>query len=131
MSYNRKALSLLAPALVGLGIASAALASVGAGSADGPVRCEIKSSTAGGTVSLEGVVESDEAISGTYRFMVESAAGSGNSVIRQGGGFSAAPGEAVTLGRVMLGANGIYDASLELHANGTRVECEDRVGGSL
>jgi len=129
MPYNRKAFSLLIPALAGLGIAGAALAS--AGSEEGPVRCEIRSSISGGMVSLEGVVESDASISGSYRFTVESAGGSGNSMIRQGGGFSAGPGEAVALGRVMLGANGIYDAVLALDAGGVSLECEDRVGGRL
>lgn len=127
--FSTKTLSLLAPALVGLGITGAALAS--AGTSDGPLRCEIRSGVAGGMVSLEGVVETDAAISGSYRFMVESAAGSGSSSIRQGGGFSAAPGEAVTLGRVMLGANGIYDAVLTLEAGGRALQCEDRVGGRL
>ena len=131
MSYNRKVLSLLAPALVGLGITGAALASAVSKSDDGPVRCEIGSSVAGGMVSLQGTVESAAAVSGTYRFMVQSAAGSGNTTIRQGGAFSAGPGETVALGKVMLGANGIYDAVLELDADGVSLECESRVGGKL
>lgn len=130
MFMNRKALALLVPALAGLGIAGAALASTGQ-SSDGPLRCEISSSVSGGMVSLQGVVESDAAVSGTYRFQVESVAGAGSSTIRQGGAFSAGPGAPAMLGRVMLGANGIYDAVLMLDTSGVSLECEDRVGGKL
>lgn len=131
MFSNSKALAILAPALVGLGLAGAAVASAGAQSGDGPVRCEIRSSVTGGMVSLQGVVESDVAVNGSYRFQVESAAGSGSSTIRQGGGFSAGPGTPAVLGQVMLGANGIYDAVLTLDAGGVSLECEDRVGGKI
>ncbi len=130
MFMNRKALALLVPALAGLGIGGGALASAGQ-SDDGPVRCEITSSVSGGMVSLQGVVESDAAVSGTYRFQVESTAGSGSSTIRQGGAFSAGPGEPAMLGRVMLGANGIYDAVLALDADGASLKCESRVGGKI
>jgi len=129
MFNNGKALAILASALAGFGIVGAAVASAGAQSGDGPVRCEIRSSVAGGMVSLQGVVESDTAVSGSYRFHVESAAGSGSSTIRQGGGFSAGPGTPAVLGQVMLGANGIYDAVLTLDADGISLECADRVGG--
>jgi hypothetical protein len=131
MFNDSKALAFLAPALVGLGITGAALASAAGQTEDGPVRCEIRSSIAGGMVSLQGVVESDAAVSGTYRFSVESDASSGSSTIRQGGGFFAGPGEPAMLGQVMLGANGIYDAVLTLDAGGASLECEERVGGKL
>lgn len=131
MICNLKSLSLLVPALVGLGITGAALASADTEGSGPPFRCDLRSETAGGMVTLEGLVESDDAVTGTYRFLVASVGGAGNSVIRQGGGFSAAPGKAVSLGRVMLSVGGTYDASLEVHANGTRVECDDRVGASL
>jgi hypothetical protein len=128
---KHKTLLLVAPALVGLGITGAAIASGDAGSADGPLRCEIQSSVSGGMVSLESVAESNAAVSGSYRFVVKSVSGSGNSSISQGGDFSASPGETVTLGRVMLGANGIYDAVLTLDAGGRAVKCVERVGGKI
>jgi hypothetical protein len=128
---KNKVLFLLAPALVGLGVTGAALASASGGSVSGPLRCAIESSVAGGMVSLEGLAESKAATSGSYRFVVKSVAGSGSSSISQGGGFSARPGETVPLGRVMLGANGIYDAVLTLDAGGKAVKCMERVGGRL
>jgi hypothetical protein len=131
MFVNSKALSLLVPALAGLGLTGAALASAGPQPADGPLRCEIRTSTQGGMVSLQGIAESDAAVGGTYRFTVESVAGSGNSTIRQGGGFSVEAGSPAPLGKVMLSAGGIYDARLELSAGGESVACEQRVGGSL
>lgn len=130
MLVNGKALSLLVPVLTGIGLTAATLASAGA-RADGPLRCEIRAVAAGGMVSLAATAESDATRGGTYRFTVESISGSGNSSIRQGGGFSATPGARTELGKVMLGANGIYDARLELKAGGESVTCEERVGGSL
>jgi hypothetical protein len=131
MFVNSKALSLLVPALAGFGLTGAALASAGSGAAGGPLRCEIGTATEAGMISLQGVAESDSTLNGTYRFTVESVAGSGNSTIRQGGGFSVEAGSPAPLGNVMLSAGGIYDARLELSAGGESVACEQRVGGSL
>lgn len=116
------------PLLIVSGLAGAACTAIGSESQDAPVSCRIEVSEKGGMISLQGLVEADEAIDGTYRFAVESTGGSGNSRINQGGGFSAAPGETVTLGRVMLGANGVYEASLELDTGSGSVECEERAG---
>lgn len=124
-----KSLSYAALGAAGLGLAGAALASGNAG--EGPLRCEIVAGTAGGMISLAALAESDAALGGTYRFTVESVAGPGGSTIRQGGGFSVAPGAPAELGRVMLGANGIYDARLELAAGGETARCEERAGGAL
>lgn len=131
MFTNRKSLSLIVPAMVGLGLTGAALASVGSSASEGPLRCEIRTTTQGALVSLQGVVETDAAIGGTYRFTVESAGGSGSSAIRQGGAFLAAPGQPTMLGQVMLGAGQIYDARLELSAGRESATCEERIGGSL
>jgi hypothetical protein len=114
------------PLLVATGLAGAAYAATG--SQDAPLSCRIEVSEQGGMISLRGLVEADEAIDGIYRFAVESVGGSGNSRINQGGEFSAAAGETVALGRVMLGANGVYDASLELDTGSGSVECEERAG---
>jgi hypothetical protein len=116
------------PLLIVSGLVGAACTAIGSESQDAPLRCEIEVSEQGGMISLRGLVEADEATSGTYRFAVESAGGSGSSKINQGGGFSAAPGETVTLGRVMLGANGVYEVSLELDTESGSVECEERAG---
>ena len=96
-----------------------------------PLRCEIEASSAGGMISLEGIVFADTAVSGSYAFHVVSSGGGGSSNIRQGGAFAAGPDGAVTLGRVMLGGSGAYDASLTLDANGETIECAERIGGTL
>jgi hypothetical protein len=116
------------PFALGLGIA---ISAGQAGSTDGPVRCEIQASTQNGMVAMQGVVHADVAINGSYRFRVSSAGGGGNSNISQGGGFAAGPERAVTLGRVMLGASAVYDASLEVTSNGATITCAERVGGAI
>jgi CsgH protein len=121
------------PILLGLGAAGLTIGAGQAGStSDGPLRCEIHASSAGGMVSLEGVVLADVEVSGSYRFRVASAGGAGGSNIQQGGDFTAGPGGAVTLGEVMLGGQGaVYDATLEINSGGASVKCAERVGGAI
>ena len=125
---NHRHLTRLAPIALALALSGAAFAASDMESQDAPLRCEIEVTQTGGMISLVGLVEADHAIAGSYSFAVESSGGSGSSNIRQGGGFSVAPGETVTLGRVMLGANGVYDASLELATDSGAIECEERAG---
>jgi hypothetical protein len=99
---------------------------------EGPVYCEIQTTNRNGMIALEGLVHADAAIQGSYSFKVRNAGHSGNSNIRQGGNFSARAGDVVTLSRVTLGGRGaVYDASLEITANGRTYECAERVGGSI
>ena len=129
MSNNHKRFTALAvPALLGLGLMGAAMSAGQAGTGDGPVRCEIQTSATNGMIALEGMVYADAAISGSYKFRVVSAGGGGRSNIQQGGAFTAGPGGAVSLGRVMLGGAGAsYDASLSITSNGATIECAERV----
>jgi len=131
-SKSLSSLLLLVAGLAGATYAAAESGDIPAVVETGPqgssFRCEIEVREQGGMVSLSGVVEAEVAIAGSYRFRVESAGGSGNASISQGGGFSAGPGEAVTLGRVMLSANGVYDASLDLDTDAGSVDCEERAG---
>lgn len=129
MSSIRRYASYTALGVAGFGLVGAAFASAGTNA--GPLRCEIRAAASGGMVSLAAVAESDAALGGTYRFTVESVAGQGGSTIRQGGGFSVSPGAPAELGRVMLGAGGVYDARLELSSGGTTVRCAEQVGGAL
>jgi hypothetical protein len=120
--------------IVGLGVGLAAIAaSAGpATSTDAPLSCAIEATAAGGAIALESKVETDVALSGSYRFRVESAGYAGSTKFQQGGGFAAGPGNAVTLGRIMLGdASALYDATLEIAAAGTAVTCTKRVGGKI
>jgi hypothetical protein len=120
------------PLLLGLGVAGLAMGAGAASSSDGPLRCEIKTGSMNGAIMLQGVIHADVPVSGSYRFKVASAGGAGNTNMSQGGYFTAAPGEAATLGKIMLGnAGAIYDATLEIESDGMTVECEERVGGAI
>ena len=97
--------------------------------ADEPFHCEVSTSYQNGMTMLEGVVESDEALSGRYQFRVVSAGRSGSSNIQQGGPFSIDAEEMVTLGRVSLGGSGAdYDASLTVTLDGVTMECMEEGG---
>ncbi len=128
MSKTRNSMARIAPLLLSIGLTGAAFAATGIAASETPLRCEIAVHETGGMIALEGNVESDTPASGIYRFAVESVAGAGNSRIRQGGEFAVAPGETVKLGNVMLGANGVYDASLSLETSAGTVSCEQRAG---
>lgn len=119
------------PVILGLGVAVATIGSGQAGSSAGPLRCEIETTQQGPMVSLAGLVHADAPLSGSYRFKVDSAGGGGGTNISQGGNFSAGPGAPATLGRVSLGGNSVYEATLEVTADGLTVACEERIGGSL
>lgn len=119
------------PLALGLGLAGFGLSAGQAESHDDPVRCEILTNTQNGMVAMQGVVHTDQAISGSYRLRISSASGGGSSNISQGGYFNAGPGDAVTLGQVMLGANAIYDASLEVNLNGATISCAETTGGAI
>ncbi len=124
-------LHLTAAALV-LGLGAAGFATADgqpSASNDGPLRCEIVASAANGMTALEGVLHTDAAISGSYRFRVVSSGGGNSSNISQGGEFSASPNERATLGTVMLGnSGGSYKATLEVIANGKTVACTEQTG---
>jgi hypothetical protein len=121
----------IAPVILGLGVAVATIGTGQAGSSAGPLRCEIETVMQGPMVSLTGLVHADASLGGSYSFKVRSAGGGGGTNISQGGGFSAGPAAPAMLGQVSLSGNSIYDATLEVSANGHTVECEKRVGGSL
>lgn len=129
--HKRFALRAL-PLLLGLGAAGLAFGAGPALSTDEPISCEIQADSANGMIVLQGIVHADTAINGLYRLKVQSAGGSGNSNISQGGAFAAGPGQPAVLGKVMLGSHGaIYDASLEISANGVTIACDERVGGAI
>ena len=133
MSKKNMRFSLRAvPILLGLGVAGLAMGAGAASSSDGPLRCEIKTGSMNGAITLQGVIHADVPVSGSYRFKVASAGGAGNTNMSQGGAFAAGPGETAMLGKVMLGnAGAIYDATLEIESDGMAVECEERVGGAI
>jgi len=120
-----------AATLLGLGAAGFATADGQPGASTEPLRCEIVQSAAHGMTALEGVLHTDAAISGSYRFRVVSSGGGNSSNITQGGEFSAAPDAPAKLGVVMLGnAGGSYKATLEVIADGKTIACAERKGGA-
>jgi hypothetical protein len=121
-----------AAAALGLGLTAASIGTGQATSTNGPLTCAIEATISGGAIALESTVQTEVAVSGSYQFRVASAAHSGSTNFQQGGGFAAAPGNPVTLGRIMLGDTGaIYDATLEIAADGTTVTCTRQVGGKI
>lgn len=105
--------------LIGAGLAAAMMPAA----ASGPLSCDIRTGTSGGMISLDGVVASDAAASGSYNFRVVG----GGTDIEQGGDFSAGAGKATTLGQVMLG-KGKYKVDLKVTSKGKTVSCSKRVG---
>lgn len=118
---------LLAAAGIGLGAAGAFAGQ--AGSDDGPVRCEIEETAAGGMTTLEAVIHADRAVAGSYAFSVEGGGGSNSATINQGGDFEVEPDEPAVVGTVSLG-NGVYDATLEVTVDGETLTCSERSGGA-
>lgn len=119
-------------ALAASGIGVAALSAAEAGSdVSSPVRCEIRASRSGSTITLEGMVFAKRAIEGSYRMSVRKSDGAGQSDIKQSGAFNASPGAAATIGMVTLGGEGTYAATLRIAAEGSTTECVQRAGGAL
>lgn len=116
-------------AFAGLGGTALAIGAGEVGQAEGPLTCAIDISPRNQMVEIQGVVLADSAVSGSYSFEVKSSGSSGNSNIRQGGGFAAEAGKPATLGKVMLGGAGAYDVRLDIDANGESITCDQRVNG--
>lgn len=132
LGRKRRIPAVVVAAALGLGAAAASVGTGQATSTNGPLTCAIEATSADGALALESRVQTAVALSGSYRFRVASAADAGSTNFQQGGGFAAMPGSPVTLGRIMLGdASAIYDATLEIAADGTTVTCTRQVGGKI
>lgn len=128
MSYTLRNAAAVA---IGVGIAAAGFGAVEAGANAAPLRCEIKATSSGAMITLAGVVHADRSIAGTYSFRVAGGGSAGRTDISQGGEFSAGPGQAETLGQVMLGGQGaVFNASLDVSAGGKTYHCKQRVGAT-
>ncbi len=131
MSNAKNAFLLLsAPAALALG--TVGVVAVAADQKDsGTISCEIHETATRTGVALEGLVMAKTAVDGSYRFKISASGSSGNSDINQGGEFSAKPKSPVSLGSVMLGGSGTYDARLELTIDGRTIHCSKRIRGTL
>lgn len=112
------------PALsVGLVIAALAAGTVFANPATSTVQCGVAKTTQQGMLALEGTILSPTALSGEYRFAIQSASNGGSSNISQGGYFEAAAGQATPLGKVMLNAGSSYNVVFDVTAGGQKIDC--------
>ena len=78
------------------------------------VSCEVRVRPTSNGIVIQAVAHADRAIEGDYELVITRSGGGGSSDVTQGGPFSAAAGESVTLGSTELGAGGRYRAVLVL-----------------
>ena len=108
---------------IGLVIAALAASAGFANSSTGAVQCGVSKSSENGMLALQGTILSPTAMSGEYRFAIQSSGNGGSSNISQGGGFTAAAGETTTLGKVMINAGSHYDLVFDVTADGKKLDC--------
>ena len=120
---------ILGGAVVGLAAAACGIPASQAGTAsagNAPVRCEISITDARGATTIEGRVNADRPVSGTYHLAISSRSSGGQAMINQSGDFSATPATPATLGQTTLGGSRAqYAADLEVRVNGERLRCSD------
>jgi hypothetical protein len=121
-----------APVAAALGLLGCVANAGQADQSEEPLRCEIAATSAGKTITLEGVAEADGAVSGSYRFRVVSSGRGGASDVHQAGAFAAGPHSPVMLSRVMLsgGSGTVFEATLTIEVDGETIECSERFGGT-
>lgn len=96
----------------------------GAGSAE-EVRCDIRATPMSGGVRLEGLVLSEQALSGTYAFEVRKQGAGGTSMSTQSGEFETSAERQEVVGEVGLGLErgASYSAKLTISWPGGEVSC--------
>jgi hypothetical protein len=100
-----------------------------AGSGDAGARCDVRVAKRGGGTSLEAIVVSPVAVSGSYR--LSATASGGGTDVDQSGAFQARAGEATSLGTLVLPSPGGYSAELTVKWPGGSVSCTQAVSGKL
>lgn len=112
---------------IALGLVIAAIAA-GTGmanpgpSADG-IQCGIARSQHNGMQQLEARIVSPKSLSGEYRLVIQSASNGGSSNISQGGEYVARANEQTTLGSVTVNAGARTTVTLDVTANGKKLDC--------
>lgn len=123
LSFDKR-LSII-PAVLGLGLAAFAVTGGQAGTTSAaPVQCGVNSTTQNGMLMLEGALQTDVAVNGSYQFRLQSSGSGGSTNISQGGNFSASAHDTVSLGKVMINAGSRYDLVFEVTANGKKLDCD-------
>lgn len=114
-------------ALVALAGAAVAAHANGAIAGSGGLACGISKTHDQGMLVVEGVVQSPTALSGDYRFSLKSSGGGGSTNINQGGPFMAPGGDAVSVGRVMVGANARVAVDFTVSTGGKTFDCSQDI----
>jgi hypothetical protein len=78
--------------------------------------CRIISTEDGGMLQLTATFTAPVAMTGDYQFSVVGSGSSGSTQISQGKAFQADPGETLTLGRVSLSRDKVYDVKLKIQS---------------
>ena len=109
--------------LLGLGLAGLATSAGIANSSAPSDTCGVTSTTRNGMLQIEGQVLSPTALSGEYKFSLQSSSQSGSSTINQGGEFLARANEPTTIGQVTINAGSTYTVALGLKVDGKIMDC--------
>lgn len=88
-----------------------------------PIACGVNTVSDRGMMSVEGIFQSQTALTGEYRFSLRSQGNGGSSNISQGGAFSADAGATITLGKVMVNAGSHLNIDFEVSAGGRKYDC--------
>ncbi|KRA45564.1 curli-like amyloid fiber formation chaperone CsgH [Devosia sp. Root635] len=114
---------------IALGLAVAALAANAglANSASSDTLCGIATNSERGMLVLEGIIVSPAALSGEYRFAVQSSGNGGSTNISQGGHFAANANEDTILGKVLVNAGSSYDIAFDVTVGGQKIDCDQDI----
>lgn len=112
---------------IGLVVATLAASAGLANSTDTTTQCGVATSTERGMLALEGTILSPVALSGEYRFAIQSSGNGGSSNISQGGYFTANANEATPLGKVLINAGSNYDVVFDVTAGGKKITCDQDI----
>jgi hypothetical protein len=113
-------------AILALGGAAVAANAHSDGKSDN-LACGVNTSTEGRMISIEGVLQSPEAMTGEYRFALKSSGPSGSSNISQGGAFSATADTRLSLGKVMLNAGSHTEIDFTITSGGKKFDCSQQL----
>jgi hypothetical protein len=113
---------------IALGLVVATLAaSAGLANSGTATQCGLATSNQGGMLALEGTILSPVALSGEYRFAIQSSSNGGSSNISQGGYFTANANEATPLGKVLINAGSTYSVVFDVTAGGKKIDCDQDI----
>lgn len=112
------------PILVGLGLAATAVANGATQTAtNAPIQCGVVTHTDNGSLFIEAVVLGKSALTGSYKFSLDSTSGGSSNTINQASDFSARANEVTTLSQVSINAGSRYDLDFTITVGGKKYDC--------